>query len=143
MKSRGSAKGITLRVDVQPPSMAVDADPTAMRQVLTNLVDNAVRHTAEGEVVVQARSSNGGVAVAVKDTGAGIRAEHLTRIFERFYRVDTARSREEGGTGLGLAIVKHLVEAHGGRVSAVSELEKGTTIEAWFPQRASASNGKA
>ena len=143
MMARGAAKGIQLRVDVQPRAMAVDADPTAMRQVLTNLVDNAVRHTTAGEVVVQARAANGGVAVVVRDTGAGIRAEHLPRIFERFYRVDTARSREEGGTGLGLAIVKHLVEAHGGRVSAVSELDRGTTIEAWFPQRSATSNGKA
>jgi len=136
MRSRGAAKGIALRVDVEPPALAIDADPTALRQVLTNLVDNAVRHTTEGEVVVQARRSNGGIAVSVRDTGAGIRPEHLARIFERFYRVDTARSRDEGGTGLGLAIVKHLVEAHGGRVSASSEPDRGTTIEAWFPQRA-------
>ena len=142
MKARGNAKGIALRVDVQPPSMAVEADPTAIRQVLTNLVDNAVRHTTDGEVVVQARPSNGGVTVAVRDTGSGIRTEHLARIFERFYRVDSARSREEGGTGLGLAIVKHLVEAHGGRVNAASEPDRGTTIEAWFPQPATTSNGK-
>jgi two-component system, OmpR family, phosphate regulon sensor histidine kinase PhoR len=142
MRARGNAKGIALRVDVQPPSMAVEADPTAIRQVLTNLVDNAVRHTTSGEVVVQARPSSGGVSVAVRDTGSGIRAEHLARIFERFYRVDSARSRDEGGTGLGLAIVKHLVEAHGGRVNAASEPDRGTTIEAWFPQPATLSNGK-
>ena len=136
MRSRGAAKGIALRVDVEPKAMAVDADPTALRQVLTNLIDNAVRHTTAGEVVVQARGKNGGIAVSVRDTGAGIRAEHLARIFERFYRVDSARSREEGGTGLGLAIVKHLVEAHGGRVSAASEPDRGTTIEAWFPHKA-------
>jgi len=135
MRNRGVAKGIALRVDVEPQAMVIEADPTALRQVLTNLVDNAVRHTTEGEVVVQARASNGGVAVKVHDTGAGIRAEHLARIFERFYRVDSARSREEGGTGLGLAIVKHLVEAHGGRVTAASEPDRGTTIEAWFPQQ--------
>ena len=141
MRSRGVAKGIALRVDVEPRAMAIDADPTALRQVLTNLVDNAVRHTSAGEVVVQARAKNGGIAVSVHDTGAGIRAEHLARIFERFYRVDSARSREEGGTGLGLAIVKHLVEAHGGRVHAVSEPDRGTTIEAWFPQKSG--NGRA
>ena len=135
MKGRGNAKGIALRVDVEPSSMVVDADPTALRQVLTNLVDNAVRHTTAGEVVVHARASNGGVAVSVRDTGAGIRAEHLARIFERFYRVDASRSRDEGGTGLGLAIVKHLVEAHGGKVNAASEPDRGTTIEAWFPHR--------
>ena len=141
MRSRGAAKGIALRVDVEPKAMVVDADPTALRQVLTNLIDNAVRHTTAGEVVVQARAQNGGITVSVRDTGAGIRAEHLARIFERFYRVDSARSREEGGTGLGLAIVKHLVEAHGGRVNAASEPDRGTTIEVWFPQKAG--NGRA
>jgi two-component system phosphate regulon sensor histidine kinase PhoR len=135
MRARGAAKRIALRVDVEPDAKAIEADPTALRQVLTNLVDNAVRHTAVGEVVVQARVSNGGITLAVRDTGAGIRAEHQARIFERFYRVDSARSRGEGGTGLGLAIVKHLVEAHGGRVSVASEIDRGTTIETWFPRR--------
>lgn len=135
VRTRASAKGVTVRASVEPPGLAIDADPTALRQVLTNLVDNAVRHTSAGEVVVEARASNGGVKVSVRDTGVGIRAEHLARIFERFYRVDTARSREDGGTGLGLAIVKHLVEAHGGRVNAASELDRGTTIETWFPRK--------
>jgi two-component system phosphate regulon sensor histidine kinase PhoR len=135
VRARASAKGVTVRANVEPAGLTIDADPTALRQVLTNLVDNAVRHTSAGEVVVEARTSNDGVKISVRDTGVGIRAEHLARIFERFYRVDTARSREDGGTGLGLAIVKHLVEAHGGRVSATSEPERGTTIETWFPRR--------
>jgi signal transduction histidine kinase len=84
MRSRAAAKKIALRVDVNPEARSIDADPTALRQVLTNLVDNAVRHTATGEVVVQARASNGGISVRVRDTGAGIRPEHLARIFERF-----------------------------------------------------------
>ncbi len=79
------------------------------------------------------RVKGGGVNVAVTDTGSGIGPEHLPRIFERFYRADPGRSREEGGTGLGLAIVKHLVEAHGGRVEASSTLGKGTTIRMFFP----------
>src|SRR2546430_1656802 len=93
----------------------VTADPEALRQVLTNLLDNALRHTpAGGRITVSLESTPGGVIVSVADTGSGIAPEHLPRIFERFYRADPGRSREEGGTGLGLAIVKHLVEAHGG-----------------------------
>ena len=112
----------------------VTADPEALRQVLTNLLDNALRHTpAGGRITVSLESAPGGVIVSVADTGSGIAPEHLPRIFERFYRADPGRSREEGGTGLGLAIVKHLVEAHGGRVEAYSSLGKGTTIRMFFP----------
>jgi two-component system phosphate regulon sensor histidine kinase PhoR len=139
-RTRSEGGRVALRVDVEPRGMVVDADPTALRQVLANLVDNAVRHTASGEIVVRARQGNGGIAISVQDTGAGIRSEHLVRIFERFYRVDSGRSRHEGGTGLGLAIVKHLVEAHGGRVHATSAPDQGTTIDAWFPQRPSPNN---
>ena len=126
-------KGLRLVPDLAPDASTVLADATALRQVLGNLVDNAVRHTATGEVVLFARRHERGVLLGVRDTGVGIAPEHLPRIFERFYRVDPARSREEGGTGLGLAIVKHLVEAHGGRVRAESELGAGTTITALFP----------
>ena len=112
-----------------------EIDATALRQVLGNLVDNAVRHTVQGRVVLFSRRHERGVIVGVRDTGIGIAPEHLPRIFERFYRVDPGRSREQGGTGLGLAIVKHLVEAHGGRVRAESELGRGTEITALFPDR--------
>jgi signal transduction histidine kinase len=132
VRPRADAKGLALRIETGP-AVTLRADPTAVRQILVNLVDNAVRHTSAGEVVIFARAEAGGVRFGVRDTGSGMRPEHLERIFERFYRVDTSRSREEGGTGLGLAIVKHLVEAHNGRVNATSAPDQGTTVEAWIP----------
>ncbi len=125
--------GVTLDIALAPGAERAWADATAMRQVLSNLADNAVRHTATGRIAVFAELEDGGVTVGVRDTGSGIPAEHLGRIFERFYRVDPGRSREQGGTGLGLAIVRHLVEAHGGRVHAESTVGQGTTISCWFP----------
>ena len=92
-------------------------------------------------MTVFARRGGAGVVVGVRDTGSGIPAEHLPRIFERFYRADAARSREEGGTGLGLAIVRHMVESHGGRVWAESEVGRGTTISAEFPDPPRARDG--
>ncbi len=134
VRAAAATRGLTLRTDIAPDARRVSADPTAVRQVVRNLVENAARHTAAGEIVVAARRDDAGmVEVAVRDTGSGIPAEHLPRVFERFYRVDPARSRQEGGTGLGLAIVKHLVEAHGGRVRAESAVGSGTTIRATFP----------
>ena len=110
------------------------ADLDALRQVLSNLFDNALRYTpAGGCITLLADRDGGGIVLKVRDTGTGITGEHLPRIFERFYRADPGRSREEGGTGLGLSIVKHLVEAHDGRVSATSEVGKGTEIACWFP----------
>ena len=115
-------------------STTIEGDPEALRQIFTNLFDNALRHTpAGGRIRVGADRSGAGTVIRVTDTGTGIPADHLGRIFERFYRVDPGRSRQEGGTGLGLAIVKHLVEAHGGRVDAESALGRGTTIRLYFP----------
>jgi signal transduction histidine kinase len=132
--NKASAKALTLSFDGD--HRRVDADPTALRQILANLVENAVRHTSRGSIVVRAEPGpSGGTAVSVTDTGSGIPAEHLGRIFERFYRVDAARSRDEGGTGLGLAIVRHLVEAHGGTVHAQSVVGQGTTITVLFPTK--------
>lgn len=130
------SKGLTLRHAVDPRARRVYADPVSLRQVLTNLVDNAVRHTSTGSITVFAEpDADGAVVVGVKDTGSGIPPEHLARVFERFYRADTARSRQEGGTGLGLAIVKHMVEAHGGRVFAESAVGSGSTVGAVLPGR--------
>jgi len=124
---------------VGPPggTPRVGADPDALRQMLTNLFDNALRHTPPGGRItlsVTPAPAGGGITVAVADTGSGIAPEHLPRIFERFYRADPGRSRDEGGTGLGLAIVKHLVEAHGGHVHARSAVGKGTTVSMFFPE---------
>jgi len=114
-------------------SASINSDPEALRQIFTNLFDNALRHTPQGgKIRVAAQRAGNHMVVRVSDTGSGIGADHLPRIFERFYRVDPGRSRQEGGTGLGLAIVKHLVEAHGGRVEAESELGRGTTILLYF-----------
>jgi two-component system phosphate regulon sensor histidine kinase PhoR len=102
--------------------------------MLTNLVDNAIKYTpAGGEVRVSHERAGARDRVHVADTGEGIPAEHLPRIFERFYRVDRARSREMGGTGLGLAIVKHLARAHGGEATARSEPGRGSTFTIEFP----------
>lgn len=131
--ARATGRAVDLRVEV-PEGLVLFADPDAARQVLTNLLDNALRYTPEGgRIVVRAEPGNGGVALQVSDTGSGIAREHLPRIFERFYRADPSRARSEGGTGLGLSIVRHLVESHGGRVTAESELGQGTTITCWFP----------
>jgi signal transduction histidine kinase len=134
LADRAAARGVALDVQVARGAAEVHADPDAVRQILTNLVDNSLRYTASGKrVEVRATRLDGGVEVAVRDEGSGIGSEHLPRIFERFYRVDASRSREEGGTGLGLAIVKHMTEAHGGRVTAESTVGRGTTISCWFP----------
>jgi len=134
-RDAATVKGLTLDVRLDPAASHFRADRTAVRQVLSNLADNAVRYTEQGSVTIFSQSANDGVWIGVTDTGPGISHEHLPRIFERFYRVDAARGRHNGGTGLGLAIVKHLVDAHGGRLDASSETGKGTTISAYFPQR--------
>ena len=128
-----TARNLTIALDVHPAASHVVADPTAIRQILSNLVDNSIRHTEAGAVTIFSRRESEGVRIGVRDTGAGIAPAHLSRIFERFYRADSGRSRESGGTGLGLAIVKHLVDAHGGTVQVESALGKGTTISALLP----------
>jgi two-component system, OmpR family, phosphate regulon sensor histidine kinase PhoR len=127
------AKGLRLVSEIAPDAATINADPTAFHQIVSNLVENAVRYTREGGVTLRTRREPRGVWVEVRDTGVGIAPEHVPRIFERFYRVDAARSREQGGTGLGLAIVRHLVDAHGGRVEAESVPNRGTTIGVLFP----------
>lgn len=134
LADRAEQRQVGFSAQVAPDAGSVTADPDAVRQVLSNLFDNAIRHTpAGGRVTFSAARDDGGVTLEVRDTGAGITGEHLPRIFERFYRADHARARDDGGTGLGLAIVKHLVEAHDGRVGATSQVGRGTAIRCWFP----------
>jgi two-component system, OmpR family, phosphate regulon sensor histidine kinase PhoR len=134
LSDRPEARTIRFDVEVAPDPPELRADPDALRQVLTNLLDNSLRHTpAGGSITCRVAREDGGVAVSVRDSGIGIAREHLPRIFERFYRADASRSRDAGGTGLGLAIVKHLVEGHGGRVTAESAWGLGTTVTCWFP----------
>jgi two-component system phosphate regulon sensor histidine kinase PhoR len=110
-------------------------DPVAVEQVIENLVDNAIKYGKDGggQVRVVGRRRANRVLLEVTDDGPGIDAEHLPRLFERFYRVDAGRSRERGGTGLGLAIVKHLVESMGGAVEVDSEVGRGTTFRVEWP----------
>ena len=117
------------------PDAQVMVDPDAMNQVFGNLIENAVKYGKQGKrVVVGAQLAGSEVEFFVQDFGPGIGSEHLARIFERFYRVDKARSREAGGTGLGLAIVKHIVHAHGGRIRAESELGSGAKFVFTLPR---------
>lgn len=128
-------KNIMLDLDIASPLPTIEVDPGRMTQVLTNILDNALRHTPEGgEITLSAKEVNGQVELAVQDSGPGLKAEDLERIFNRFYRTDTSRQREDGGSGLGLAIAKSLVQAHGGQVSAVSEEGKGLKVIVMLPK---------
>jgi PAS domain S-box-containing protein len=134
LSARAGERQVQFETSIGKGAEQLRADPDAFRQVLSNLFDNALRHSSVGgRVTLRTRREDGGVLVGVRDTGSGISREHLPRIFERFYRADPARAREDGGTGLGLAIVKHLVEAHGGSATATSEVGRGTEISCWFP----------
>jgi two-component system phosphate regulon sensor histidine kinase PhoR len=133
LAGRAAAANVAFTTSV-PTGIRVWVDPEALRQILINLFDNALRHTPAGGTIEFAASAvDQGAQLVVRDTGTGIPAEHVARVFERFYRVDPARSREHGGTGLGLSIVKHLVEAHGGRVDLSSAVGRGTTVRLMFP----------
>ncbi len=141
-KSRAQARKIALTDETA--AHTVHADPSRLEQVLSNLVDNAIKYGRPGgRVVVGARNTDDAkVEVSVRDDGVGLPPEALERVFERFYRVDKARSREQGGTGLGLAIVKHMVQGHGGKVWARSEPGKGATFYFTLPATEPTENGK-
>jgi two-component system phosphate regulon sensor histidine kinase PhoR len=138
-RGRAGARGVRLEAAL-PGDLAVRADRRALEQVLGNLVDNALKYCPSGaSVTVRASGEGARVRITVEDTGPGIEARHLPRLFERFYRVDAGRSRELGGTGLGLSIVKHLVEAMGGAVGVESELGRGTRFSFTVPKAGTAS----
>jgi two-component system phosphate regulon sensor histidine kinase PhoR len=145
LAAQAEARAITV-VNEVPIDVTVFADARRLEQMLTNLIDNAIKFNRPNGNVTVSYQDQGDISrpssarghpsrIMVSDTGEGIPAQYLERLFERFYRVDRARSRDMGGTGLGLAIVKHLARAHGGEVSVTSELGKGSTFMIELPQR--------
>jgi two-component system phosphate regulon sensor histidine kinase PhoR len=129
--ARGQDMELTMEASVDA---CVNADREAIHQVFSNLIENAMKYAASGKrILLGARSVERGVEFYVRDFGPGIASEHLPRLFERFYRVDKARSRESGGTGLGLAIAKHIVLAHSGVIRADSELNHGSEFSFTLP----------
>jgi two-component system phosphate regulon sensor histidine kinase PhoR len=134
LHARAETKGVKLINDL--PELTASADANRLEQILANLVDNAIKYgRAQGHVTVGGKKlDDGKLEIFVQDDGPGIPAEALDRVFERFYRVDKARSRDQGGTGLGLSIVKHIAQAHGGEVWAKSEPGKGATFFFTLPK---------
>lgn len=119
---------------IYPPDMpSIHADEDLLGQVLINLLDNAIKYTPYGGVIIiRCRQRDSRIIITVTDTGLGIPEDSIPRVFERFYRVDKARTRSQGGTGLGLSIVKHIVESHGGQVFVKSEVGQGSTFGVCF-----------
>jgi len=131
-----AAKQVELSIHA-PPSLSIHVDEEGAQTILSNLVDNAIKYTPSGgQITVRAREQDSVVVLEVTDTGVGIPQQHLERIFERFYRVDKARSSELGSTGLGLSIVKHLAQAFGGNVSVESQPGRASTFRVALPRAA-------
>jgi two-component system phosphate regulon sensor histidine kinase PhoR len=133
LAAKAEAQSVTLENKVDPEVM-VHADARRLEQMLTNLIDNGIKFSREHSTVVISYEEGARDRILVRDNGDGIPAQHLERLFERFYRVDRARSRDMGGTGLGLAIVKHIALLHGGEVTVTSELGKGSTFTIHLPK---------
>jgi two-component system sensor histidine kinase BaeS len=132
-RARALQRGVGVNVDARTGLLA-DLDARRMRQVITNLMENAIRHTdAGGEIALAVHRTESGMRISVRDTGTGIEPEHLPHIFDRFYRTDASRNRATGGSGLGLAITRELVAAHGGTIGASSVLGRGTTFVVDLP----------
>ena len=132
-RSKAGEKGIALQVTCEE-GLSADMDTELMEQAVVNLLDNAIKYSSDGRrIEIDARQTEMDIRILVRDQGMGIPAKHLSRLFERFYRVDKARSRNMGGTGLGLAIVKHIIQAHGGQVTVESTLGQGSTFTLHLP----------
>jgi signal transduction histidine kinase len=130
-------KSITLDLEINSPLSTIEVDPGRMTQVLTNILDNALRHTPEGgQIILAAKQMQGQIEISIRDSGPGITAQDASRIFDRFYRTDPSRQREDGGSGLGLAIAKSIVQAHGGHIRAESEPGTGLKIIIALPEKA-------
>jgi signal transduction histidine kinase len=131
-------KGIRLEIDAKAPLPEIMVDPDRIGQVLDNLLSNALRHTPEGgRIRVFAREAGGGVEFGVSDSGPGIPPEALPHVFDRFYRADSSRARDQGGSGLGLAIARSIVESHGGTIHAESKPGEGASFILWVPKQPS------
>jgi two-component system phosphate regulon sensor histidine kinase PhoR len=126
-------KGLQITLDIDPQLTHFSADPFKFEQIFINLVENSLRYADSGEITIRTLASPNTLTIEVCDQGSGIAAEHLPRIFERFYVADPSRNRSNGGTGLGLAIVKHIVLLHLGTIEVDSELGKGTCFRMHFP----------
>ncbi|WP_337042087.1 sensor histidine kinase [Emticicia sp. 17c] len=135
LESKAQSRGVTLKIKPKDMQSAwVLADKQRISQVITNLVDNAIKYGKEnGKIIVEIEEEKKYYQISVEDDGPGIAPEHLARIFERFYRIDKSRSRETGGTGLGLAIVKHILNAHHSKISVTSKIDKGTRFTFKLP----------
>jgi len=133
-RSKAEEKNIDVRFD-SDQNITVNFEPTFLEQAVVNLLENAIKYSDPDSIInVNASQDDFEVIIRVKDQGSGIAQKHLPRLFERFYRVDKARSRKLGGTGLGLAIVKHIAQAHGGHVAVESDLGKGSTFSIYLPK---------
>jgi signal transduction histidine kinase len=132
-RARRTANGVKVSLGSEDQAQIM-GDADRLKQLFINLVDNAIKYTPSGgEVKLSLEREAGWVRVAIADTGVGIPAADVPRIFDRFYRVDKARARDKGGTGLGLAICKWIAEAHGGRIELQSQVGKGSTFTVWLP----------
>jgi two-component system, OmpR family, phosphate regulon sensor histidine kinase PhoR len=144
LEPQAANAGVSVTLDLQVPNVTLPADAGQLIQVFTNLVENAIKYGASGKTVQvtlhapaqHLRLRGQGVQISVADQGDGIAAHHIARLTERFYRVDTHRSRQVGGTGLGLAIVKHIINRHRGRLLIESTLGQGTIVSIYLPMTA-------